>query len=166
VIQLEVDMSEVTGHWMSRPEMAHALGIAERTVTRMVDADKMVRRVTPNGNLYMLLGEYEGGESAPSDGGGNWLPIKTVAKKQGIAERTAWTWLKVGKIEKNETPDGTLYRVSNKSDDSQREIVDRLDMLESAYADLMLAHAELLLMVEGLSFAKESDINSLFECPF
>ncbi len=42
-----------------------------------------------------------------------WTTIEKIARKQGISDRTAYRWLKSGKIESRTDITGTVYRVSD-----------------------------------------------------
>lgn len=49
-----------SNQWLSRPDIAKLIGVTERTISRQVDAGKIIRRQTPNGNLYILAGHGTG----------------------------------------------------------------------------------------------------------
>ena len=65
-----------------------------------------------------------------------WSTLAQVAKQQGIAERTAWTWLRVGKIEKMDTDDGCRYRAvpTDSACRNDAALLARITAVESAVA--------------------------------
>lgn len=96
-----------------------------------------------------------------------WSSMAELAVKHRISERTAWNWLKAGKVEKRETESGCSYRfmkpeISGKNDGNLgaritaiEVAVARLEKLEFAYAELQLAHDALLARMESIEHAHD-----------
>lgn len=81
-----------------------------------------------------------------------WLPISDISRKLGITERTAFRWLKAGKLESTMSLDGALYRVVTRQLSGQSESLDaiskqvadllaRLQKLEGEHAELLIRSA-------------------------
>jgi hypothetical protein len=111
-----------------------------------------------------------------------WSSMDQLIKKHGISQRTGWNWLKAGKVEKRETPDGCMYRAVQpnlqcKFDenspvqvtalspvqvtallariDALERKVDRLDALERKVAELEVVRDELTLRLESIEHAHD-----------
>lgn len=124
--------------WLTRPEMAAALGVTERTVTRMVDRGQVERRETARGNLYRLAGESSQADDATGQdrtvgtaiGTGQDKARDETGRRPGREQVTALVDVVAGLVATNQAL--TL---------EVRRLQDRIDELEGRRPLARLLHA-------------------------
>lgn len=129
VIQLEAVQ------WRTRREIADLLGVSERTITRRVSRGEILRRETPNGNLYQLASVSETGRETGRDR----MPIPTRPEavqdstgRTGQDARRDETGHDAGTVAELVASVATLAQTNAALVEDVRRLQARLDELEAA----------------------------------